>query len=206
LTEKMLCDFVPLWCEKKQGGLRRTAHRASKEIPEKTMARLSIYLRCAEELGTQGVPTISSQQTARRFGLNSAQLRKDLAYFGQFGIRGVGYHVHFLENSLKEILGLNQEWKVALVGAGNLGSALLKYKGFSQKGFEISAVFDADPLKVGRILGGSEIKDPEEMSAFLGQEGIRIGIIAPPLRPPKMPRKGCWFRGSPRSSILHPPS
>jgi redox-sensing transcriptional repressor len=117
---------------------------------------------------------------ARRFGLNSAQLRKDLAYFGQFGIRGVGYHVHFLENSLKEILGLNQEWKVALVGAGNLGSALLKYRGFSQKGFKISAVFDANPLKVGRTLGGSKIKGPEEMVPILRKEEIRIGIIATP--------------------------
>ena len=144
------------------------------------VARLSIYLRCVEELEAEGVSTISSQQLARRFGLNSAQLRKDLAYFGQFGIRGVGYHVHCLENSLKEILGLHQEWQVALVGAGNLGSALLKYKGFCQKGFKISAVFDANPLKIGKTIGGSQIKDPKELPSILGKEGIRIGIIATP--------------------------
>jgi redox-sensing transcriptional repressor len=155
-------------------------YRAYERIPEKTVARLSIYLRCLEELETEGVLTVSSQQMARRFGLNSAQLRKDLAYFGQFGIRGVGYHVHFLENSLKEILGLNQEWKVALVGAGNLGSALLKYRGFSQRGFRISAVFDANPHKIGKTLGGIEIKDPEEIPVILGKESIRIGIIATP--------------------------
>jgi redox-sensing transcriptional repressor len=97
------------------------AYRAQERIPEKTVGCLSIYLRCVEELEAEGVLTISSQQMAKRFGLNSAQLRKDLAYFGQFGIRGVGYHVHFLENSLKEILGLNQEWKVALVGLATWG-------------------------------------------------------------------------------------
>jgi len=156
------------------------AYQAHEKVPEKTVGRLSIYLRCVEELETEGIPTISSQGMARRFGLNSAQLRKDLAYFGQFGIRGIGYHVHFLKNSLKEILGLNQEWKVALVGAGNLGSALLKYRGFSQKGFRISAVFDVNPLKDGRTLGGSKIKSPEEMVAILRREGIRIGIIATP--------------------------
>ena len=156
------------------------AYRAHERIPEKTVARLSIYLRCVEELEAEGVLTISSQQMAKRFGLNSAQLRKDLAYFGQFGIRGVGYHIHFLENSLKEILGLNQEWKVALVGAGNLGSALLKYKGFSEKGFKISAVFDANPHKIGKTLGGTEIKDLKEMPSILRRESIRIGIIATP--------------------------
>jgi len=156
------------------------AYRAYERIPEKAVARLSIYLRCLEELETEGALTVSSQQMARRFGLNSAQLRKDLAYFGQFGIRGVGYHVHFLENSVKEILGLNQEWKVALVGAGNLGSALLKYKGFSPKGFRISAVFDANPHKIGKTLGGIEIKGPEEIPVILRKENIRIGIIATP--------------------------
>lgn len=156
------------------------ANRAEEKIPEKTVARLSIYLRCLEELEAEDIPTISSQQMAQKFGLNSAQLRKDLAYFGQFGIRGVGYHVQFLTNNLKEILGLDQEWKVVLVGTGNLGSALLKYKGFSQKGFRISAVFDDSPLKVGRSIGGAEIKDPEKMPYLLRKEGIRIGIIAVP--------------------------
>lgn len=156
------------------------SHQTSAKIPDKTVTRLSIYLRCLEELESEGVSTISSREVAERFGLNSAQLRKDLAYFGQFGVRGVGYHVPSLEGHLKEILGLNQEWKVALVGAGNLGSALLKYKGFSQKGFKICMVFDNHPMKVGKSVAGVEIKDPKKMPYLLRREGIRIGIIATP--------------------------
>jgi len=155
------------------------AYQACAKIPDRTVSRLSIYLRCLEEL-EEGVSTISSRQMAERFGLNSAQLRKDLAYFGQFGVRGVGYHVPSLERQLKEILGLDQEWKVALVGAGNLGSALLKYKGFRQKGFKICAVFDNNPTKVGRSVGGAEIKDLKKIPYLLRKEGIRIGIIAVP--------------------------
>src|SRR5215813_2179174 len=109
-------------------------------IPEMTVRRLSVYTRCLQQLEEDGVKTISSQELAERFSLNSAQVRKDLAYFGEFGVRGIGYYVSGLKVELQRILGLDREWPVALVGFGNLGSALVRYKGFARQGFRIAAI------------------------------------------------------------------
>src|SRR5881296_4769875 len=128
---------------------RRSAYRASR-IPEMTIHRLSVYTRCLLQLEEDGVKTVSSQELADRFNLNSAQVRKDLAYFGEFGVRGIGYYVSGLKAELQRILGLDREWPVALVGLGNLGSALVHYRGFARQGFRIAAVFDEDPRKVAR--------------------------------------------------------
>ncbi len=127
------------------------------KIPEKTVTRLSIYLRCLEELEADGVASVSSRQMAERFGLNSAQVRKDLAYFGQFGVRGLGYYIAELKHNLERILGLKQDWEVALVGVGNLGSALIAYKGFQARGFKIGVAFDTDPARVGQVVGGVQV-------------------------------------------------
>ncbi|HYL81864.1 MAG TPA: redox-sensing transcriptional repressor Rex, partial [Candidatus Acidoferrum sp.] len=127
------------------------------KIPEKTVTRLSIYLRCLEELEADGVSSVSSKQLAERFGLNSAQVRKDLAYFGQFGVRGLGYYIAELKHNLERILGLKQDWEVALVGAGNLGSALIAYKGFQARGFHLGMAFDTDPAKIGLCVDGVQI-------------------------------------------------
>lgn len=148
------------------------------KIPEKTVTRLSIYLRCVEELETEGTTSISSKQLADRFGLNSAQVRKDLAYFGQFGIRGLGYYVTPLRHSLEEILGLKRAWEVALVGLGNLGSALIAYKGFQEKGFKIAAVFDRDPTKIGRRVEGIQVMDTRSIVPVIRKRKIKIGILA----------------------------
>jgi redox-sensing transcriptional repressor len=150
------------------------------KIPEKTVTRLSIYLRCVEELENEGTMSVSSKQLADRFGLNSAQVRKDLAYFGQFGIRGLGYYVTPLRHSLEEILGLKRAWEVALVGLGNLGSALIAYKGFQEKGFKISVVFDRDPAKIGRRTDGLQVMDTGTIASVVRKRKIKIGILAVP--------------------------
>jgi len=150
------------------------------KIPERTVTRLSIYLRCLEELEGDGVVSVSSGQLADRFGLNSAQVRKDLAYFGQFGVRGPGYYVGALRHHLERILGLKREWEVALVGLGNLGSALIAYKGFQEKGFKITAVFDRDPVKIGQRVEGVQVMDASKIVPAIRKRKIKIGILAVP--------------------------
>src|SRR5262244_333531 len=134
----------------------RSNYRLPK-IPEMTNRRLSVYTRCLLQLEEDGVKTISSQDLAERFNLNSAQVRKDLAYFGEFGVRGIGYYVSGLKAELQKILGLDREWAVALVGFGNLGSALFHYRGFSRQGFRFVVIFDDDPAKANREVDGVPI-------------------------------------------------
>ncbi len=158
----------------------KSEQRAKQRIPERTVTRLSIYLRCLEELVADGQRAVSSKQLAERFGLNSAQVRKDLAHFGQFGVRGLGYYTETLKHSLEQILGLKRQWEVALVGLGNLGSALLNYKGFETRGFRISVVFDIDPQKVGRRIGKVSVLHVDKIAPVLRRRGIKIAIIAIP--------------------------
>jgi redox-sensing transcriptional repressor len=150
------------------------------KIPEKTVTRLSIYLRSLEELETQGVTSVSSRQLAGRLGLNSAQVRKDLAYFGQFGVRGLGYYLADLKHNLERILGLKQDWEVALVGAGNLGAALIAYKGFQARGFRIGLAFDSDPAKIGRQIDGVTVQDAAKMAPTLRRKKVKIAVMAVP--------------------------
>ena len=150
------------------------------KVPEKTVTRLSIYLRCLEELEASGVTTVSSKELAQRFGFNSAQVRKDLAYFGQFGVRGLGYYIAELKHNLERILGLKQDWEVALVGVGNLGSALIAYKGFQARGFRITLAFDSDPAKVGTAINEVSIQDVAKMGAILRRKKVKIAVVAVP--------------------------
>jgi redox-sensing transcriptional repressor len=150
------------------------------KIPEMTIRRLSIYTRCLLQLEEDGVKTISSQELAERFNLNSAQVRKDLAYFGEFGVRGIGYYVSGLKAELQRILGLDREWPVALVGLGNLGSALFHYKGFSRQGFRIAIVFDDDPAKAGREIGGVPIVSTRDVAREVKARAIQIAVLAVP--------------------------
>jgi redox-sensing transcriptional repressor len=145
-----------------------------------TIRRLSIYVRCLLHLEEDGVKTISSQELADRFNLNSDQMRKDLAYFGEFGVRGIGYYVSGLRAELQRILGLDREWPVALVGLGNLGSALFRYKGFSRQGFRIAVVFDDDPAKIGREIGGVPIVSTRDIAREVKARSIQIAILAIP--------------------------
>ena len=159
--------------------MARSSYRPPK-IPEMTIRRLSVYTRCLLQLEEDGVKTISSQELAERFSLNSAQVRKDLAYFGEFGVRGIGYYVSGLKAELQRILGLDREWAVALVGFGNLGSALFHYKGFGRQGFRIALVIDDDPAKIGREIDAVPIVSSRDMAREIKARGIQIAIVAVP--------------------------
>lgn len=151
------------------------------QVSELTTNRLSVYLRCLTELEAQGVRTVSSQSLAEQFHLNAAQIRKDLAYFGEFGVRGVGYYVRDLKRHLRQILGLDRKLRVAILGAGNLGFALADYPGFRQEGFEIVAMFDNQRDKVGQVSrSGVPIHDISELRKFVRRDAVSIAVIAVP--------------------------
>lgn len=154
---------------------------AEVKIPEATISRISVYSRYLVEVERQGIVNISSGEIAEGVGGTPAQVRKDLAYFGAFGTRGVGYNVHLLNQEIKEILGLSRQWNVILIGAGNLGSALSQYKGFRERGFNILAVFDNDMNKVGLKLNGLPIYAINQMADFIKEHEVTIGIIAVPV-------------------------
>ena len=145
-----------------------------------TIYRLSVYTRCLLQLEEDGVKTISSQEMADRFNLNSAQVRKDLAYFGEFGVRGIGYYVAGLKAELQQILGLDRQWPVVLVGFGNLGSALFHYKGFGRQGFRIAAIVDNDPAKVAREVESVPVVPSRDLAREVKARGIQIAIVAVP--------------------------
>ena len=149
---------------------------AAEPVSELTTNRLSVYLRCLNQLESAGVETISSQALAEQFHLNAAQIRKDLAYFGEFGVRGVGYYVKDLRRHLRQILGLDRRLRVAIMGAGNLGLALADYPGFRQEGFEIVALFDVLNEKVGHLSkGGVAIHGSTSIPAYPASHGcIRV--------------------------------
>ncbi|MBS3977174.1 MAG: redox-sensing transcriptional repressor Rex [Syntrophomonadaceae bacterium] len=150
------------------------------KIPEATIIRLSVYSRFLDQVDRRGVVTISSDEIAEGVGVSPAQVRKDLAYFGEFGTRGVGYNAKDLHRQIMKILGLNHSWPVVIVGAGNLGTALSMYGGFRNRGFRVLAIFDNDPHKIGYKLNGIEIHPLSEMENVISQAGNVIGIIAVP--------------------------
>jgi redox-sensing transcriptional repressor len=157
------------------------ARRSGAGISDLTAKRLSVYLRCLEDLQAAGVTTVSSQALAEEFGLNSAQIRKDLACFGEFGVRGVGYAVADLKEQLTRILGLTRDRKVLIVGAGNLGMALADYAGFNGGGFRIVALFDNDRGKIGgRSRGGVPVLDMETLPEVAKREKAGIAVLAVP--------------------------
>ena len=151
-----------------------------KRIAESTVRRLSIYLRFLEEFEVRGLSTVSSEELARRGGTTSAQVRKDLSFFGSFGKRGLGYSVPELSSALREILGLGREWRVVIIGAGKIGAALAQYRGFRQRGYNIIAVYDSSPEKIGRSLEGIEIRDMSRFEADVAAEQPEIAVIAIP--------------------------
>lgn len=151
-----------------------------KKISESAVRRLSLYLRFLQEADAAGVETISSTELARRGGATSAQVRKDLSLFGSFGKRGTGYSVRDLVEEIRAILGLRRRWRVALVGAGKLGSALSSYRDLEARGFRIAAVFDSDPAKVGQRWGEVTVEADEVMEQVLRGQEIDIAIVAVP--------------------------
>jgi redox-sensing transcriptional repressor len=151
------------------------------KIPMATINRLSIYLRNLDELMTNDVEVISSERLAKQCGVNPAQIRKDLAYFGEFGVRGVGYRVKDLYSQIKEILGLNRPWNMALFGVGNLGSALIRHANFLKHGYRFVAAFDLDPEKIGkRLPNGLVIEHVDRFEELVKERNVEMGIIAVP--------------------------
>jgi redox-sensing transcriptional repressor len=151
------------------------------KIPEATVQRLSIYLRYVTQLHREGVKVVSSYTLSKGCGVKAAQVRKDFAYFGELGVRGVGYYVTDLCTDLQKILGLEQVWEVALVGAGHLGSALVAYRGFEEYGFSISAVFDRQPEALpDAVREQFEVQPVERLREVIRQKKIRIAIVAVP--------------------------
>jgi redox-sensing transcriptional repressor len=150
------------------------------QVPKAVVSRLSLYLRELQHLVRDGHETTSSTQLGGKLGFTDAQVRKDLAYFGQFGYPGIGYRCSELIEAIKKILGTNQAWPVAIVGLGNLGRALMGYKGFQHQGFQIVAAFDVDPAKVGQSVEGIQIFDLADVGRISKERGIRLAIIAVP--------------------------
>jgi len=154
------------------------------KISELTTNRLSVYLRCLNELNAAGIKTISSQELAEQFNLNSAQIRKDLGYFGEFGVRGTGYFIDDLREHLIKILGLDKPHRVGIVGAGRLGAALANYHGLEKSNFAVVALFDNDRAKIGERVGASKIPvhDVRKIARVVRDESIDVAVIAVPAR------------------------
>lgn len=150
------------------------------KIPQPTIERLSAYLQCVRLMRSQESATASSSEIARRTGINAAQLRKDLSYFGEFGTPGLGYDLRALEAHLSRIMGLDVERDVLLVGAGNLGRALSSYTGFGRRGFRIVAAFDVDEAKVGMSMGPVRVHHLRELAEVNAQLGAEVGVVAVP--------------------------
>ena len=153
----------------------------SRKISESAVRRLSLYLRILEDLERKGQNTVSSEEMSGRSATTAAQVRKDLSLFGSFGKRGLGYAVTELAERLKKILGLDRRWRVALVGAGRIGSALVEYGGFAERGYDVVAIFDSDASKVGGKWGGLCVRDISECEAVSNDESVEMVILAIPV-------------------------
>jgi redox-sensing transcriptional repressor len=151
-----------------------------RRIPEATVARLPVYLRSLAELVDEKVTTVSSERLAEMAGVNAAKVRKDLSYLGSYGTRGVGYDVEYLLFQMSRELGLTHDWPVVIVGAGNLGQALANYGGFTQRGFPVAVLVDADRSKVGQTIHGIPVHHIDELPRLTEDRSIGIGIIATP--------------------------
>jgi len=152
----------------------------ARHIPEATVARLPIYLRCLAIESKRGITTLSSERLAELAGVNAAKVRKDLSHLGSYGTRGVGYDVEFLIFQVRRELGLTQDWPVAIAGAGNLGHALAGFAGFRARGFCLVAMFDSDPDKVGQRIGGVEVLPSADLPTVTVERQVAIGIICTP--------------------------
>lgn len=152
----------------------------SDHIPRATIQRLATYVQVLEAFVRENVTVISSNPLAEACGVNGSQVRKDLAYFGEFGVRGVGYNVRTLIKAITEALGVDREWKMVMIGVGNLGRAILNHGEFRARGFNIVGIFDCDPFKIGEKMHGLEVQCTEDLKGTVSQLGIEMGIITTP--------------------------
>ena len=172
----------------------------SKHIPRATIQRLATYVQVLENFARDNVEVISSNPLAEACGVNGSQVRKDLAYFGEFGIRGVGYHVKSLIAAITSSLGVDLEWRMALIGVGNLGKAILNHGEFRARGFNIVGIFDCDPFKIGEIVHGLEVHCTRDLKDMVDDLNIEIGIITTP--PERAQRAAQHLMDAGISSIL----
>jgi redox-sensing transcriptional repressor len=181
-AESKLPSVLELTCPSDMSSAKRKSSAASAEsqVPKAVVSRLSLYLRELEHLVRDGHETTSSHRLGSVLGFTDAQVRKDLAYFGHFGYPGIGYRCDELIAAIKRILGTDQEWQAVLVGVGNLGRALLGYRGFQQRGFRVVAVFDTDPSKVGSQIEGLQVQHLDRLPEIARANRIRLGMIAVP--------------------------
>jgi len=156
--------------------------KLSNRIPDIVIGRLPLYLRALSRLQQEGRDVTSSHELGRRLGISSAQIRKDLSHFGGFGKQGTGYQIEFLIDKLQHVLQVNQEWSVAVIGAGDLGSAISRYGGFAERGFRISWLFDADSSKVGSQIGDFTVKSIDELEATIKEHDCQIAMVAVPAK------------------------
>lgn len=153
---------------------------AAVEVPDIVIGRLPIYLRALNLLYEAGQEFTSSQELGQKLGIGSAQIRKDLSHFGEFGKQGTGYEINYLRDQISKILHVDREWAVALVGFGDLGQAIAHYGGFASKGFHIEAIFDSDPAKIGQKSNGKEVSDIKNLARTIAKLKIKMAIIAVP--------------------------
>ena len=149
-------------------------------IPDIVISRLPVYLRALERLSQEGQEVTSSHELGKHLGISSAQIRKDLSHFGGFGKQGTGYRIAYLKEQLRQVLHVERDWEVALVGAGDLGSAVARYRGFANRGFHIACIFDSAPEKVGKRIGDFPIQPMSDLRAEISRRGIQIAMIATP--------------------------
>lgn len=153
---------------------------ATKEIPDIIVSRLPIYLRALQRMMEHGIQSTSSQELGERVGISAAQIRKDLSQFGEFGKQGTGYHIPFLVDKLKHILHVDRLWDVAVIGMGDIGHAIARYQGFSNRGFCVALLFDHDPDKIGEKVGDLVIRDTKELVSAIRAEEVKIAMLAVP--------------------------
>lgn len=151
-----------------------------KLAPKAVVGRVSLYLRQLESFQRQGHGTVSSSQLGAALGINNAQVRKDLAFFGQFGYPGIGYRIEELSDTLRHILGIDRDWPLAMVGLGNLGRALLRYRGFRSRGFHVVALFDNDPQKIGQVYDGLTVEPIDALRKTVAARGISLAVLSVP--------------------------
>ncbi len=151
-----------------------------RRIPDATVARLPVYLRCLYELVESRIETVSSERLAQLAGVNAAKVRKDLSYLGSYGTRGVGYEVAYLVYQIRRELGLTHDWPVVIVGIGNLGHALAGYAGFGERGFPVAALLDSDPERVGEQIGKLTVRHIDDLPLVVDEVGVAVGVVATP--------------------------
>jgi redox-sensing transcriptional repressor len=150
------------------------------EVPDIVIGRLPIYLRALTLLGEAGQEFTSSQELGQRLGIGSAQIRKDLSHFGEFGKQGTGYEIKYLHEQISKILHVDRDWDVALVGFGDLGQAIAHYGGFPQEGFHVKAIFDNDPAKIGQRVNDCVVQNVNELPETISRLGIKMAVVATP--------------------------